>query len=85
LSEQRAKVVADVLVKTYGVNPDQLIVGGGDLDYDIPFLREHGHHRFNRCTIVCPLDENYQIIKENTFEDKSELMDGRVAPPAKNY
>ena len=85
LSEQRAKVVADVLVKTYGVNPDQLIVGGGDLDYDIPFLREHGHHRFNRCTIVCPLDEDYKIIKENTFEDKSELMDGRVAPPAKNY
>lgn len=85
LSEQRAKVVADVLVKTYGVNADQLIVGGGDLDYDIPFLRQHGHHRFNRCTIVCPLDEDYQIIKEDTFDDKSELMDGRVAPPAKNY
>lgn len=85
LSEQRAKVVADVLVKTYGVNPDQLIVGGGDLDYDIPFLRQQGHHRFNRCTIVCPLDEDYQIIKESEFNDKSELMDGRVAPPAKNY
>lgn len=85
LSEQRAKVVADVLVKTYGVNPDQLIVGGGNLDYDIPFLREQGHHRFNRCTIVCPLDEDYQIIKEKDFDDKSELMDGRVAPPAKNY
>lgn len=85
LSEQRAKVVADVLIKTYGVNPDQLIVGGGDLDYDIPFLRQQGHHRFNRCTIVCPLDEDYQIIKESHFDDKSELMDGRVAPPAKNY
>lgn len=85
LCEQRAKVVAEVLVKTYGVNPDQLVVGGGDLDYDIPFLRENGHHRFNRCTIVCPLDEDYKIIKENQFDDKSELMDGRVAPPEKNY
>lgn len=77
LSEQRAKVVADVLVKTYGVNPDQLVVGGGDLDYDIPFLREQGHHRFNRCTIVCPLTQDYKIIKETEFEDKTELMDGR--------
>lgn len=85
LSEQRAKVVADVLVKTYGVDADQLIVGGGDLEYDIPFIREQGHHRFNRCTIVCPINEDYQIIKEKDFEDKSELMDGRVAPPAKNY
>lgn len=85
LSEQRAKVVADVLVKTYGCNPDQLVVGGGDLDYDIPFLREQGHHRFNRCTIVCPLDKDYQIIKEKTFEDPSELMDGRIAPTVKNY
>lgn len=85
LSEQRAKVVAEVLVKTYGVNADQLVVGGGDLDYDIPFLRQHGHHRFNRCTIVCPIEEDYQIIKESTFEDPSELMDGRVPPPAKNY
>lgn len=85
LSQQRAKVVADVLVKTYGVNPDQLVVGGGELDYEIPFLRENGHHRFNRCTIVCPLNQDYQIIKENTFEDNSELMDGRVAPSKKNY
>ncbi len=85
LSQQRAKVVADVLVKTYGVNPDQLVVGGGELDYEIPFLRENGHHRFNRCTIVCPLDQDYQIIRENTFDDKSELMDGRVAPTKKNY
>ena len=85
LSEQRAKVVADVLVKTYGVDADQLVVGGGDLDYDIPFLRNDGHHRFNRCTIVCPLNEDYKIIKETDFDDKSELMDGRVAAPAKNY
>ncbi len=85
LSEQRAKVVADVLVKTYGVNPEQLVVGGGDLDYDIPFLRQQGHHRFNRCTIVCPLNEDYKIIKEVEFDDKSELMDGRVARPSKNY
>lgn len=85
LSQQRAKVVADVLVKTYGVNPDQLVVGGGELDYEIPFLRENGHHRFNRCTIVCPLNQDYQIIQENTFEDNSELMDGRVAPSQKNY
>lgn len=77
LSEQRARVVADVLIKNYGVNPDQLIVGGGDLDVDIPFLRENGHHRFNRCTIVCPLTQDYKIIKENQFEDKTELMDGR--------
>ncbi len=85
LAEQRAKVVADVLEKTYGVNPDQLIVGGGDLDYDFPFLRENGHHRFNRCAIVCPLDQNYQIIDQKTFQDKSELMDGRVSAPKKNY
>ncbi len=85
LSEQRAKVVADVLVKTYGVNPDQLLVGGGDLDVDIPFLRQQGHHRFNRCTIVCPLNEDYKIIKETEFDDKSELMDGRVSRPSKNY
>lgn len=85
LSEQRAKVVADVLVKTYGVNAEQLVVGGGDLDVDIPFLRQQGHHRFNRCTIVCPLNEDYKIIKETEFDDKSELMDGRVARPTKNY
>lgn len=78
LSEQRAKVVADVLVKTYGVNPDQLIVGGGDLDYDIPFLRDQGHHRFNRCTIVCPLMKDYQIIKQNQFDDKNELEGGAI-------
>lgn len=87
LCEQRAKVVADVLVKTYGCDPDQLVVGGGDLDIDLPFLREKGHHRFNRCTIVCPLDKEYKIIKENTFEDNSELMDGRPGynRPVKNY
>jgi len=85
LSEQRAKVVSDVLVKTYGVDPDQLVVGGGDLDVDIPFLRQQGHHRFNRCTIVCPIDEDYKIIKETDFDDKSELMDGRLTSPNKNY
>lgn len=87
LSEQRAKVVADVLVKTYGVDPEQLVIGGGDLDYDIPFIREQGHHRFNRCTIVCPLDKDYKIVKEKTFDDNSELMDGRpgYTGPKKNY
>lgn len=73
LCEQRAKVVADVLTRTYGVNPDQLVVGGGDLELDIPFLREQGHHKFNRCTIVCPLNQDYQIIKVKEFDDKSEL------------
>ncbi len=79
LREKRAQVVADVLVKTYGVDENQLIVGGGDLNIDLPFLREDGHHRFNRCTIVCPLTSDYQFIDETEFEDKSELMDGRVS------
>jgi len=73
LCEQRAKVVADVLTRTYGVDPDQLVVGGGDLDIDIPFLREQGHHKFNRCTIVCPLNQDYKIVKVKEFSDKEEL------------
>lgn len=86
LRDKRAQVVADVLVKTYGVNEDQLIVGGGDLNIELPFLREDGHHRFNRCTIVCPLTKDYQIINETEFDDNSELMDGRVKNPIrKNY
>lgn len=79
LCQKRAEVVADVLTKTYGVNPDQLVVGGGDLEIDLPFLREDGHHRFNRCTIVCPLDDQYKgVVNESEFDDKAELMDGRV-------
>ncbi len=78
LCQKRAEVVADVLVNTYGVNPNQLIVGGGDLELELPFLRENGHHRFNRCVIVAPLGEDYKIIKEKSFKDDSELMDGRV-------
>ena len=83
LCEQRAKVVADVLIKTYNVNPEQLVVGGGDLDVDIPFLREQGHHKFNRCVIVCPLGKDYQIIKQKDFSDPFELNDRRT--PAPNY
>lgn len=86
LREKRAQVVADVLVKTYGVDEDQLIIGGGDLNIELPFLREDGHHRFNRCTIVCPLSKDYQIINEVDFDDNSELMDGRVRSNVKkNY
>jgi len=83
LCEQRAKVVADVLTRTYGVDPDQLIVGGGDLDIDIPFLREQGHHKFNRCTIVCPLNQDYKIVKVKEFSDKDEL--NHSTPIRKNY
>jgi len=83
LCEQRAKVVADVLVRTYGVDPDQLVVGGGDLEMDIPFLREQGHHKFNRCAIVCPLNQDYQIIKVKDFTDKDEL--NHRTPIHKNY
>lgn len=86
LREKRAQVVADVLVKTYGVDEDQLIVGGGDLNIELPFLREDGHHRFNRCTIVCPLSKDYQIIDSTDFDDNAELMDGRVKSSIKkNY
>lgn len=87
LREQRAKVVADVLIKTYGVNPDQLIIRGGDLNDELPFLRENGHHRFNRCTVVCPATKEYMnIINTSEFDDKSELMDGRVQSNIrKNY
>lgn len=87
LREQRAKVVADVLIKTYGVNPEQLIVRGGDLNDELPFLRGDGHHRFNRCTVVCPVTKEYRHLIETTeFEDKGELMDGRVPSTIrKNY
>lgn len=86
LREKRAQVVADVLVKTYGVDENQLIVGGGDLNIELPFLREDGHHRFNRCTIVCPLTKDYQFINETEFDDNAELMDGRVKSSyKKNY
>lgn len=83
LCEQRAKVVADVLTRTYGVDPDQLVVGGGDLDLDLPFLREQGHHKFNRCTIVCPLNQDYKIVKIKDFTDKDEL--NRPSRIRKNY
>lgn len=83
LCEQRAKVVADVLTKKYGVDPDQLIVGGGDLDLDIPFLRDQGHHKFNRCTIICPINQDYQIIKVTEFDDQNELNSRQA--PKKNY
>ena len=86
LREKRAQVVADVLVKTYGVDENQLIVGGGDLNIELPFLREDGHHRFNRCTIVAPLSKDYQIINETEFDDNAELMDGRIKSSIKkNY
>ena len=86
LCNKRAQVVADVLVKTYGVDENQLIIGGGDLDIELPFLREDGHHRFNRCTIVCPITKDYQIIQETEFDDNAELMDGRVKSSIKkNY
>ena len=86
LREKRAQVVADVLVKTYGVDENQLVVGGGDLNIELPFLREDGHHRFNRCTIVCPLTKDYQFINETEFDDNAELMDGRVKSSyKKNY
>ena len=86
LREKRAQVVADVLIKTYGVDEDQLIIGGGDLNIELPFLREDGHHRFNRCTIVCPLTKDYQFIEETEFDDNAELMDGRVKSSIKkNY
>ena len=86
LCNKRAQVVADVLVKTYGVDENQLIIGGGDLDIELPFLREDGHHRFNRCTIVCPITKDYQFIHETEFDDNSELMDGRIKSNVKkNY
>lgn len=86
LCNKRAQVVADVLVKTYGVDENQLIIGGGDLDIELPFLREDGHHRFNRCTIVCPITKDYQFIQETEFDDNSELMDGRIKSNVKkNY
>lgn len=87
LCQKRAEVVFDVLVKTYGVNPDQLVMGGGDLENELPFLRENGHHKFNRCVIVAPLSLEYQnVVNENTFEDNAELMDGRVKSNIrKNY
>lgn len=85
LCEQRAKVVADVLTKTYGVNPDQLVVGGGDLDLDIPFLREQGHHKFNRCVIVCPLNLDYQILKVKDYNDQKELNNRNSAGVEPNY
>lgn len=86
LCEKRAQVVADVLVKTYGVDENQLVVGGGDLNIELPFLREEGHHRFNRCTIVCPLSKDYQFVNETQFDDNSELMDGRAKSTIKkNY
>lgn len=87
LCQKRAEVVFDVLTKTYGVNPDQLVVDAGDLEIELPFLRDDGHHRFNRCTIVCPLSDKYQgVITESEFHDKSELMDGRVKSNIqKNY
>lgn len=86
LCNKRAQVVADVLVKTYGVDENQLIIGGGDLDIELPFLREDGHHRFNRCTIVCPITKDYQIIQETEFDDNAELMDGRIKSSIKkNY
>ena len=79
LAQKRAEVVFDVLTKTYNVNPDQLVVDAGQLEIDLPFLRDDGHHRFNRCTIVCPLSDQYQnVVRETEFDDKSELMDGRV-------
>ena len=83
LCNKRAQVVADVLVKTYGVDENQLVIGGGDLDIELPFLREDGHHRFNRCTIVCPITKDYQIIQETEFDDNSELMDGRIKSSVK--
>ncbi len=86
LCQKRAEVVRDVLTKTYGVDPDQIVMEAGDLDMQLPFMREFGHHRFNRCVIVAPLNEQYQnVIKTTEYDDESELMDGRVTPrtPAK--
>lgn len=81
LCQKRAEVVYDVLTKTYGVDPDQIVMEAGDLNEQLPFMREFGHHRFNRCVIVAPLNEEYQNVIETTdFEDESELMDGRVTP-----
>lgn len=87
LCQKRAEVVYDVLVKTYGVNPDQLVMGGGDLEKELPFLREQGHHKFNRCVIVAPLSLEYQgVINTTDFDDNAELMDGRVKSNIrKNY
>lgn len=86
LREKRAQVVADVLIKTYGVDENQLVIGGGDLNIELPFLREDGHHRFNRCTIVAPLSKDYQFIEETDFDDNAELMDGRIKSSIKkNY
>lgn len=85
LCQKRAEVVYDVLTKTYGVNPDQLVMEAGDLNEELPFMREFGHHRFNRCVIVAPLTEQYQnIVNTTDFDDNSELMDGRVAPRSPN-
>lgn len=86
LCQKRAEVVADVLIKTYGVDPDQIVMQAGDLNEELPFMREFGHHKFNRCVIVAPLEEEYQnVVNTTDFDDESELMDGRVAPrtPAK--
>ena len=87
LSQKRAEVVYDVLTKTYGVNPDQIVMEAGDLELELPFLRGDGHHRFNRCVIVAPLNKEYQgVVNTTEFDDKAELMDGRVKSNIrKNY
>lgn len=87
LKQKRAEVVFDVLTRTYGVNPDQIVMEGGDLELELPFMRENGHHRFNRCVIVAPLNMEYQDrINTTEFDDQSELMDGRVKSNIrKNY
>ena len=79
LCQKRAEVVYDVLTKTYGVDPSQIVMEAGDLESELPFMREDGHHRFNRCVIVAPLGSQYQnVVNTTEFDDKGELMDGRV-------